>query len=432
MLAAMRDGDTSATEQDVLVIGGGPGGAAAAIVLARAGHSVRVLEKATFPRFHLGESILPCSYPLLDRLGLRGRLDALPHVPKFGAEFVMGDDEATSRRFRFADGLTPGSRTFNVERGVFDQMLLDAAGEAGATVEQGVAVDGVNRLSHGDCEVAAGGRVHRAKSVVDASGHGTVIGRHLGLRRPLRDLRKAAHYAHFTGVRRLPGDAAGHPTIVMCEEGWFWIIAINESKTSVGFVCDPEFAKRVGVDARQLLRWAVDRTPVLRDRMAEAEGPGENGVISDFSYTCDTFAGDGHFLVGDAACFLDPIFSTGTSLALNGGVNAAGLLDRVLRGELSPARAAAAHDRFTRDSTAIFWKLIRGYYRHGFRELFLNGTGPVRMHKAVISVLAGDVYPRPAWSLRWRLSLFHRCVDLQERTGRLVPRRARFALRDAA
>ena len=414
------------TDYDVIVIGGGPGGATAARQLAVAGRRVLVLEKAAFPRFHIGESVLPYNLPLIRRLGLENKLRALPHVVKLGAEFVLGGDAGSAQRFSFEQGLLPGSPTFNIERAPFDAMLLDAAAEAGAEVRQRTNVQRIDRLADGDVAVTAGGRTSTAKVLIDASGQGAVVGRHLKTRRVMPD-GKVAHYAHFDNVDRLPGELTGHPTIVWCDEGWFWMIGITETRTSVGFVCRPGLDKTAGVPATELLRWAIDRCPVVRDRMTRAEGPDDNGVAADFSYTCEPYAGPGYFLVGDAACFLDPIFSTGLTFAMTIGEHCAADVDAVLDGRMSPAKARRRHVRFVVGSTRPFWRLIRGSYHHAFRELALNGSGPLSLHKAVISTLAGNVFPRPPFKLAWRLRVFDWCVSLQKRRP-LVPHRPSFSL----
>src|SRR5262249_10518289 len=154
--------------------------------------------------------------------------------------------------------------------------------------------------------------------------------------------------------------------------------------------------------ANRMLQWAVSRCPVVRQRMRDASGPATNQVLSDFCYTCKPFAGDGYFLVGDAGCFLDPIFSTGVTLAMIGATQAPKPAAALLRNQAAPARPQAEHIRFVTGSTSIFWRLIRNYYTHSFRELFLNGTGPMNVHGAIISILAGHVFPRPPWALRWR------------------------------
>src|SRR6478735_5262471 len=140
--------------------------------------------------------------------------------------------------------------------------------------------------------------------------------------------------------------------------------------------------------------------------MRDAVGPATNQVLADFSYTCKPIAGDGYFMVGDAGCFLDPIFSTGVTLAMKGAQQAARHTAAILRNEISPAVAQRQYTKFVTGSTSVFWRLIRNYYNHSFRELFLNGTGPHDVHRAVISILAGHVFPRPPFKLRWRLSLF--------------------------
>jgi hypothetical protein len=176
-----------------------------------------------------------------------------------------------------------------------------------------------------------------------------------------------------------------------------------------------------------MLAWAVARCPVVRDRMKQAVGDTTNQTLADFSYTCRPYAGPGYFLVGDAAAFLDPIFSTGVTLAMLSGVEAARHTLALLDNRTSPARARKQYIRYLDNGAQPLWRLIRHYYTHSFRELFLNGTGPMSVHKAVISILAGQVFPKPLWCLRWRLRLFELCIFIN-RFFPLVPRRNRFSL----
>ena len=416
------------TRYDVVIAGGGPAGSTAAIVLSRAGLSVCVLEKDLHPRFHIGESILPRTTPLLRELGLEEAVLGLTHVPKFGAEFGFGNDHST-RKFSFTDGLIPGSPVFNIERSKFDKLLLDQARQAGADVHEQCPVRSVTRLADDDVELESAHGPFRARLLLDASGHGTVVGRALNLRRNFTEpeLQKVAYFQHFENVERPAGRETGHPGIFMCEEGWFWVIGLSDTKTSVGFVTRPSFVRTLNIPADRLLQWAVARCPVVRHRMRNATGSAENIVLADFSYRCRPYAGPGYLMVGDAACFLDPIFSTGVTLAMMGASHAASLAAALLRGELSPGVVRRRHCRYIERGTAPFWRMIRSYYKHSFRELFIHGAGPLQMPGAIISVLAGQVFPRQPWKLRWRQRAFEVCVWLQQYLE-LSPHRPPFRL----
>jgi flavin-dependent dehydrogenase len=424
---------------DVVVAGGGPAGATAALVLARAGVGVLVVERAPFPRFHVGESMLPRNMRVLRELGLADRLAGVPHHVKLGAEFAFGHEER-SLRIEFGAGLLGGveTETINVERAAFDAMLLGAAAEAGAEVVEGAAVGEVLRLADGDVAVelgAAGDRAEvEARWLVDASGQSTLVGKHLGLRRGYAEHRKVACFGHFRGVERLPGAAAGHPCIAMMDDGWFWLIALDEERTSLGVVMDRDAAQQVqrdfGLGTADLLAWAVPRAPFVARRTAAATFPDRFHVAADFSYRCSPYAAPGCFLVGDAATFLDPIFSTGICLGMVGGQEVARHLLAVLGGA-DPEPRRRAWRRFVDGSSAPLFRLVHRYYQHPFRELLIQGAGPLEVHRALFSVLAGHVFPRPAWALRWRLWLMEAITEVQKRYP-VAPRCERKRLVDMA
>ena len=417
---------------DAIIVGGGPAGSVCGLQLARAGLRVLILEKEKHPRFHIGESLLPRCLPLIKELRLEDELKKLVHQPKFGAEFGFGNDAATLK-FGFTQGLLPGSPTLNIERSIFDEMLLNAAKKAGAIVIEQCNVKKINRLENNAVEIEATHQqqthIFSGRVLLDASGQNTLVARHLGIRQGFADpqLQKCAYFQHFKNVQRLPGELSGHPAIFMTEEGWFWLIGLNTETTSVGFVTRPDFVKSINVPADKILQWAIARCPVVRERMKNAVGETTNIVNADFSYLCNPAAGPGYFLLGDAARFLDPIFSTGVTLAMMSANYAAGLVIQSLNNSLSASTAQQKYIQYLTDSTAPFWGLIRNYYKHSFRELFMNGTGPMKVHSAVISTLAGQVFPKPVWALRWRLKMFHLFVWLQKYLP-LVPHRKPFSL----
>jgi flavin-dependent dehydrogenase len=421
---------TSGGVWDAVVLGGGPAGAASAIGLARRGHRVLVVEKDHFPRFHVGESLIPQDMQALAELGVLDDLAKLPQAKKTGVEFALGDGSAASR-IDFDEALGDGpTQTFNLERALFDDVLLSAARRAGAEVWPGQKVTSIDRLEDGDVRLTlADGAPVRARLLLDATGQATVVGRHTKTRRNFDAprYRKVAYFGHFENVRR--DNALGDDciTMVMCDEAWFWMIPIDERRVSIGMVLDAAVAKRAKCPAHAMLAWGIERCPLVRDRVAGAVWPEKNQVVSDYSYTCAPYAGPGYFLVGDAATFLDPVFSTGIYLGLEGARGAAGQASDVLAGRTSPQAARRRYQRTLRRGTRPFFRLIHAYYEPAFRDLFLNGTGPLSMHRAAIAVLSGRAFPRPIWAVRWRMRLLYLCARLQRRWA-LVPRRAGFSL----
>lgn len=417
-------------QYDVLIIGGGPAGATAGLALAREGWRVLLLERSSFPRFHIGESFLPRNMELIRELGLEAELRKIPQVEKRGAEFLLGHGRDEGTLYWFNDILTGGETiSFNIERAPFDAMLLDSARQAGVEVREQCAVKKILRMADGRVEAVTDAGEVSARWLVDASGQATMIGKHLGIRKVLPHRRKVAYFGHFENVVRRPGVEGGFIVIVMTDEGWFWLIPLDETRTSIGVVMHADQAKKVGLPPEQMLPWAIERCPAVKMRMADAVYPDNSGyhVLADFSYRCSPYAGPGYFLVGDAAVFVDPIFSTGVCMGMMSGVEAARGVSALLRGSSSPGKERRRYIRFIDGSSSSFFGLIDRYYKHSFRELFLSGAGPLQVYEATMALLAGYVFPRPPFAVRWRVKL----LDFFAFVNRFVPlaqRRERFSL----
>lgn len=383
---------------DVVVVGGGPAGSVAAAALARAGRRVVLLERDRFPRFHIGESLLPASLPVLEKIGVAARLEAENFPVKRGATFVHEDDSARTR-ICFADALGEAGRARQVLRSRFDEILLRHAAQSGADVREGTTADRLEVTAQG-VQVDDISAAH----LIDASGRWGFAARRLSLRRPHAQLRKVAVYAHYPAPIRVPGTDEGDIVVISRRNmEWIWLIPLPNGQTSVGAVFDHDDHES-GADPATVLAERLASARVLRDAI-EGQAPiGAARFEADFSYEATRYAGERWLLAGDAGAFLDPAFSTGVHLAIVSGWNAA---QAVLKNRLraygrSYARRLRVYDRFA-----------SGFYDPAFRDVLFAPQASPAMARAVTGVLAGS--PPRGIPDRVRVALFHLVTRLQRR-----------------
>lgn len=408
---------------DVIVIGGGPGGSSAATVLAQQGFRTLLLEKERFPRFQIGESLLPYNNSLFERLGVLDLLSDESYHPKYGAHFVTGDG-SVGHVFRF-DRTLPEKygRSIQVERARFDHALLRNAATHGVEVREEWTVRSCD-LSNPDRAVvvatAPDGTEHTLESrfVIDASGHRALVGATQGERQEAKDLRKIAFFAHYRGLKPAgTGRNAGNTIIVILKNAWIWMIPINREVTSVGVVVDRDEYQRCGLTPEAVLERTLANGSFAAERMESAERVTPVMARKDFSYRMKDLSGPNYALVGDAAGFIDPIFSTGVFIAMKSGEMAADAATQRLRtGSEKELRRYAARLGRALDK---YLMMIRHFYEREFLEIFLQPSERFGLRSAVIGVLAGNIFEAPRDRLK--LALFFGLVAIQRFRGGIAP-----------
>jgi flavin-dependent dehydrogenase len=384
----------------VSIIGAGPAGCVAALTLQKLGHDVEVFERDHFPRYRVGESFLPGTLSILNRLGLQEKIDAAGFVKKPSATFLWGQDQAPWT-FSFSTPRTSPwvfDHAIQVKREEFDQLLVEEVRERGITVNEGTPVTNVD-ISAPDSvtlTVRQGeeSRTVTSDFVIDAGGASSPLARQLKVRRYDEFYKNFAIWSYFKKADPFTGDLKGTTYSITFEDGWVWMIPVKDDLYSVGLVVDRSKAaevKELGPDRfyRETLAKAQRATALLGD----AEMVDEVRIVHDWSYESDLFSRDRFFLCGDAACFTDPLFSQGVHLASQSAVSAAAAIDRITQHEDELQEVHAWYNRTYRETYEQYHEFLASFYT------FASFTEPESEFwtKRRISEADDDRLSRKAW-----------------------------------
>ena len=401
---------TLRNEYDVIVVGGGPAGSTIGSLLAKWGQKVLILEKDRFPRFHIGESLLPGTVRVMKRLGVLNKVEQAGFTRKYGASYIWGKSRKPWT-IHFSEVDEDATYAYQVDRATFDKILLDHSSECGATVLEGCKV---TRFTNEDSRVSGveylddGLKPHTATCAlaVDASGQSALLGSQLNLRQFNPTLRNIAVFGHFQGgksvveyLHGLPGRDAGNIFIVTTEAGWIWYIPQREGRFSVGLVTAATASSAINAVGRKTYYLKVlNETPEIAFLLKDARMEPETvTTTSDWSYISRKFWGPGFLLAGDAACFVDPILSTGVDLAMEGGLKAAYAINTELSSPELADRAMAWYEEEYQHTARTFLEMAEHWY-HGERtqdswfwkaRRLLDPTSNLSMRQAFILLSAG-------------------------------------------
>jgi flavin-dependent dehydrogenase len=382
---------------DVVVIGGGPAGATASTLVAQRGHRVELFERERFPRFHIGESLIPETYWVLERLGMLPKMKASPFVQKHSVQFVNADNKLSAPFYFWDNKPHECSQTWQVVRSQFDQMMLENAREHGVVAHEGARV--LDVLFDGERAVGVRVRLEdgterevRAKVVVDASGQVGVIQNRLRLRVWDPILNKGAIWTYWKGAYRDTGRNAGATMVLQTADrkGWFWSIPLHDDVTSLGVVKPFDDLFKGRGPYAQVYEEEVAACPTTVERTAGATRITGYFATKDYSYRATQVAGDGWVMVGDAFGFLDPLYSSGVLLALKSGELAAdAICDGLAKGDTSRAQLGHWGPAFN-EGVDRMRRLVCEYYA-GFSFGQFMKKHP-EMRGTVTDLLIGDLF----------------------------------------
>jgi flavin-dependent dehydrogenase len=363
-------GNTPPTRTQVLVIGGGPAGSTAATLLARQGIQAVCIERERFPRYHIGESLLPSVLEVCDLLGVRDQVEAARFVRKPGAQVDWGGE-----RWRLDFGELSGQHvySFQVERAAFDHLLLEHAKTQGVEVFEGyevTSIDWQDGRSHQVSWRAEGGEgggetgVTQFDFLVDASGRNGLIGTRYRKNRVYhKAFRNVAIWGYWEGIDQGDEDFLGAIRISSIPEGWGWVIPLRDGRTSVGLVVHKDHVRaRRGDGTPKIYEDGLRQSDLLTAILAPGRLVSELTVETDYSYGSSTFSGDGYFVCGDAACFLDPLLSTGVHLATFSAMTAAAAIGTIVRSELSEERCRRYFEATYRKAYLRLLVMVSAFY----------------------------------------------------------------------
>jgi flavin-dependent dehydrogenase len=397
---------------EVIVLGGGPGGAVVAARLAQIGRRVTVLERDRFPRFHLGESLLPQSMGVLKEIGVLDAVDA-SFIRKHGAQF---HDSATGRtaRFDFSDAFhAEYKNAYQVPRDAFDELLLRRAEELGAQVREGFCATQVRFEGERAVGVFAegpdGARYEADASViVDATGRDALLAHASRSTRRIASLDTTALFSHWEGAWRDLGERAGDIQIVVFGRdpareaqpaGWLWFIPFKDGRTSVGAVVQGSWIRSYkGESIAHLYARAIAESPVATRFLESARQLWPTRAAADFSFNVGSLSGDGWLAVGDSGGFIDPLFSTGAHMAMHGGFHAADAIDEALRRGDTSRESFARWEENVRRGAELFLMMVESFYRGMLPPLLFADRPHPYLRRVIASLLSGNVFDHEA---RW-------------------------------
>jgi len=405
---------------DVAIIGGGPAGSSAGTLLAQAGRSVVIFEKEKFPRFRVGESTLPTSLNTLERMGVVPKINAGGFLIKHGGEIVSACGKRV--RFYFRNGLNAKRATaYQVLRSEFDKILLDHAAESGCDVREqtpigSFEIDGEGVTLHpGDGKDSV-----RSRYVIDCSGRNCLIGTRYKLRQPFPNLRKFSVFAYYDDVAQREGPDGTLTRMVRAKDCWFWMIPLQGGTTSIGVVMDADKFRELNKTPEEALADCIAEQPMVNEWMGSAKRVTQVYATGDFSYRNSKLTGDRWLLAGDAAGFVDPVFSSGVYLALLSGELAADALNQVLDQTQTRPKAFRYYEKRIGRVLNVYLRWASAWYTQEFMEVFLYPKEILEIVPTVSAVLSGNEIRD--FGMRWRLCIFDILVALQKRTSRVAPR----------